>query len=149
MVTSDPMTLSTSGFVRRIRSSFWTSRLSAALGEQFADHAKVLISGVGFWHTAIRAVRFSGQPLPTTLPMRCSTYFAVLSHSIGSSRTQPMHCEMSGGRVNQDLRSDDSPFNDYFLSVSFVRLNFGITSVLPAGIQKPGNVVEWCLGRFR
>jgi hypothetical protein len=49
---------------------------------------------------------------------------------------------MSGGRDNQDLRSDDLPFNDYFLSVSFVRLNFGITSVLPAGIQKPGNVVE-------
>ena len=38
---------------------------------------------------------------------------------------------MSGGRDNQDLRSDDLPFNDYFLSVSFVRLNFGITSVLP------------------
>src|ERR1700730_1347950 len=100
MVTSDPMTLPTSGFVRRIRSSFWTSRLSAALGEQFADHAKVLIFGVGFWHTAIRAVRFSGQPLPTTRLMHCSTYFAALRQLIASSRTQPTLCEVSGERLN-------------------------------------------------
>jgi hypothetical protein len=88
MVTSEHMTLSRSGFVRQIRSSFWTSPFSAALGEQFADHANVLISGVGFLHTGIRAVRFSGQQLPTTHPMRCSTCFVALRHSVGSSRRQ-------------------------------------------------------------
>ena len=89
MVTLDLMTLSRCGFVRQIRSSFWTSRLFAAPGEQFADHADAVISGVGFWHTGIRAVRFSGQPLPTTHPMRCFTYSATLEHSVGSFRTSP------------------------------------------------------------
>jgi hypothetical protein len=60
---------------------FWTSRLSAALGEQFADHGKVLISGVVFWHTGIIAVRFSRRQLPTAhLLMRCCTYFTALRH---------------------------------------------------------------------
>ena len=101
MVTSDPMTLSRSGFVRRIRSSFWTSRLSAALGEQFADHANMLISGVGFCHTGIRAVRYSGLQLPTTHPMRCSTCFVALRQSVGSSRTQPLLREMSGNGTDR------------------------------------------------
>jgi hypothetical protein len=102
MATSGPMTLWRSGFVRLIRSSFWTSRLSAVPGEQFADHAKVLISGVGFWHTGIRAVRFSGQPLPTTHPMRCSTYCAAPRHSVGLSRP-PRLRQLPGERVNQNL----------------------------------------------
>jgi hypothetical protein len=96
MVTSDPMTLSRSGSMRQIRLPFWTSRLSAALGEQFADHTKVLISGVGFWHTGIRAVRFSGQQLQTTKAMRCSMYFTALRHSVDSSRTQPPLGQFSG-----------------------------------------------------
>ncbi len=63
MVISDLMTLSRSDFVRRIRLSFWTSRWRAALGVRFADHANALISGVGLWHTGLKAVLFSGQPL--------------------------------------------------------------------------------------
>ena len=89
MVISDLMTLSRSDFVRRIRLSFWTSRWRAALGVRFADHANVLIFGVGFWHTGLKAVLFSGQPSLNTHPVRCFTYFAGLKQSIGFSRTQP------------------------------------------------------------
>jgi hypothetical protein len=104
MVSSGRMTLSRSGFVRQIRSSYWTSRWSAAPGEPFADHVNVLISGVGLRHTGIRAVRFSGQPLPSTHPMPCSTYVAALRHLVGSSRTLPLPlCQLSGKHVSQDL----------------------------------------------
>src|SRR4029077_14689493 len=88
MVTLDPMTQSRSGFVQRTPSSFWTFRLFAVLGEQFADRPNVRISGDGFCHTGIRAVRFSGRQLPTTHLTRCSTCSAALRQSVDSSRTQ-------------------------------------------------------------
>jgi len=47
MATSVSTTLSRFGFERRTRSFFWTSRSSAALGEQSGDRASALTSGVG------------------------------------------------------------------------------------------------------
>lgn len=96
MVISDLMTLSRSDFVRRIRLSFWTSRWRAALGVRFADHGNVLIFGVGLWHTGLKAALFSGPPLLTTHPMRCSTYFVGLRQSVGFSQTRPTLREMPG-----------------------------------------------------
>jgi hypothetical protein len=101
MANWGPTTLSSSGCAQRIRLSFWTSRWSAALGEQFADHANVRISGVGFCHTGIRAGRFSEQQLPITHPMRRSTCFAGRRLFVGFSRTQPPLGERSGKRVNR------------------------------------------------
>jgi hypothetical protein len=73
--------------------------------ENLRTQSDALISGFGFWRTGIRAVRLSGQPLPTTHAMRFSAYFVGRMNSVGSSQMQPRLREMSGKRFIRHVDS--------------------------------------------